>query len=52
MRQLWGHIDTPLAKRWQWALLVQRMRSLSQNERPEQTPHQTKAKTGKFKALS
>jgi len=41
MCQLWCYIYPPVATGWQRPLLVQRLRPLLQNERPEQAAHQT-----------
>lgn len=40
MRELRRDIDAALAKGWHWPLSLQRMRTLSQDERHEQAAHQ------------
>ena len=47
MRELWSHLNTPLAKGRKWSLPVQRLWSLLQNEWPKQATNQTKEEIGK-----
>ena len=47
MCQLRCNVDPALAPGRQRPLLVQRLRPLLQNERPEQAAHQAKEETGK-----
>jgi len=46
--ELWRHIDATVATRWNGTLSVQRLWPVLQNERPEPTPDQAKAKTGEL----
>lgn len=48
MCQLRSDFDSPVAQGWYRALLVQRMRPVSQDERAEQASHQAEEETGKF----
>lgn len=48
MRELRRDIDAALAKGWHWPLSLQRMRTLSQDERHEQAAHQALETPGKF----
>ena len=48
MCQLRGNINTTLETGWKWALSMQRMWALLQDEWPKQATNQTETKTGKF----
>lgn len=50
MRQLRRNVDAPVEERWNRSLLVQRLRSILQDERAKSTPHQAQAQTGKCKS--
>lgn len=52
MCQLWCHIHSIVETGWKWALPMQCLRSLLQNERPKSTSDQTKAQTGKQSKVS
>ena len=47
MRELRGDFDSFMAARRDGTLPLQRLRTLSQNERTKSTPYQTKKKAGK-----
>lgn len=51
MRQLRRHIDASVAKRRHGTLFVQRLWSLSQNERTKSTSYKTKETSRKFVGL-
>ena len=51
VRQLRSNVDTAVASRWHGPLSVQCVWTLSQDERPEPTAHQTEAPTGKCRLL-
>ena len=48
MRELWGDIDPFVATGRQWSLLVQRLRSLLQDERSKPATHQAQEATGEY----
>ena len=49
MRQLWFHFNAALASRRHWPLLVQRLRSLPQDEQRHQSPPvEASSSTGEF----
>jgi hypothetical protein len=50
VRQLRRNVDAPVEERWNRSLLVQRLRSILQDERAKSTPHQAQAQTGKCKS--
>lgn len=51
MCELWGHLDASVETGQHRTLSVQRLRPVPQDERPEQTPHQTQTQAGESRPL-